>query len=102
MGVKGLADEGSAKGRNTVKVPPLRRSNQNTMNATSAAITCVRTERLEFFTVRGRREASSGVCSCASPVGSAASPSLFRLFSFGETGTAVWGEMGSDIMSYGN
>ena len=99
MGVKGLADEGSAKGRNTVKVPPLRRSNQNTMNATSAAITCVRTERLEFFTVRGRREASSGVCSCASPVGSAASPSLFRRF--GDTGTAVWGEMGSDIMSYG-
>ena len=85
--MKVSTDAGSAKGRNTVNVPPFRSSSKNTMNATSAAITCARIDRLEFFTTRGRRrELSSGVASSASIAG-AVLPSLLRRF--GDTGTSV-------------
>jgi hypothetical protein len=89
----GAADAGSANGRNTVNVPPFRSNSQNTTKATSAAMTCVRVERLfEFLTTSGRRrELSSGVASSAPPA-CAASSSLLRRF--GDTGTTVCAKFG--------
>ena len=93
MCLERVADAGSANGRNTVNVPPFRSSSQNTTKATSAAMTCVRVERLfEFLTASGRRrELSSGVASSAPPA-CAVSSSLLRRF--GETGTTMCAKFG--------